>query len=122
MDSDLFFYRTAVFTRTNDKIALVDINEPQNQTPLDDWFGVIVSLADGKHTIRELISYLGKHYQQTPDNLAETLHSIVTRLVEGKILKLSSDAVELPYYLTLPIEQLDITKAKQLIEQDGYIH
>lgn len=122
MDNDLFFYRTVVFTRTNDKISLVDINEMQNQTPLDDWFGVIVSLADGQHTIRELITYLGKHYQQTPVNLEKTVYSIVTRLIEGNILKLSSSALELPYYLTLPVEQLDITKAKQLIEQDGYIH
>ena len=122
MDNGLFFYRTVVFSRTNDKIALVDIDEPQNQTPLDDWFGLIVSLADGKHTILDLISYLGKHYPQTPANLEETLHSVITRLIEGEIVKLNSSAVELPYYLTLPIEQLDMGKAKQLIEQDGYRH
>ncbi len=122
MDNSLFFYRTVIFTRANDQVALVDINEIENNTPLDDWFGLVVSLADGKHTIKDLITYLGKQYQQTPANLEKTLHSIVTRLTEGKLLKLSSSAVELPYYLTEPIEQLDIAKAKQLIETDGYVH
>ncbi len=36
------------------------------------------------------------------------------------MLKLSETAVELPYYLAAPIEQLDIEKAQKLIKGDGY--
>jgi hypothetical protein len=82
--------------------------------------GIVISLADGKHTIQALVDYMSSRYQQAPDNLEETLHSVLERLQEGKIVQLSETAVDLPYYLASPIEELDIEKAKNLIQEDGY--
>jgi hypothetical protein len=120
MDNTQFFYRTAIFTRKNDQVALADIHQPETTSPLDEWMGIVVSLADGKHTIQELVDYMGSRYQQVPANLVETLHSVIERLQDGKIVQLSENAVDLPYYLASPIEELDIEKAIDLIRDDGY--
>ena len=120
MDNTQFFYRTAIFTRKDDQVALADIHQPETTSPLDEWMGIVVSLADGKHTIQELVDYMGNRYQQVPANLVETLHSVIERLQDGKIVQLSKNAVDLPYYLASPIEELDIEKAIDLIREDGY--
>lgn len=120
MDNTQFFYRTAIFTRKDDQVALADIHQPETTSPLDEWMGIVVSLADGKHTIHELRDYIGSRYQQAPANLEETLHSVIERLQDGKIVQLSEKAVDLPYYLASPIEELDIEKAIDLIREDGY--
>lgn len=120
MDNSQYFYRTAIFTRENNQVALVDIDNPQNTMPLDQWVGIVVSLADGKHSIQELIDYMAGRYQQAPDNLEKTLHSVIERLQQGLIIQLSDNAIELPYYLASPIEELDREKVLELIKQDGY--
>jgi hypothetical protein len=122
MDNTQFFYRTAIFTRKDNQVALADIHQPETTSPLDEWMGIVVSLADGKHTIQELVDYMGNRYQQVPANLVETLHSVIERLQDGKIVQLSEKAVDLPYYLASPIEELDIDKAIDLIREDGYSH
>lgn len=120
MDNTQFFFRTAIFTRKDNQVALADIYQPETSSPLDEWMGIVVSLADGKHTIQELVDYMSSRYQQVPAKLVETLHSVIERLIEGKIVQLSKEAVELPYYLASPIEELDIKKAIDLIQEDGY--
>jgi len=120
MDNTQYFYRNSIFTRKNNQVSLVDINQPDSLTPLDEWLGVVVSLADGRHTIQQLIDYMGKRYVEAPVDLEKTLHSVIERLEEGKIIQLSENVVSLPYYLTLPIEELEIDKAKKLIQEDGY--
>ena len=103
-----------------DTLPLVDISNPDKATPLDEWLGIVVSLADGQHTIQQLIDYMAKQYHESPIKLEETLHSVIERLEEGKIIQLSTRIVSLPYYLSLPIEELDIEKAKKLIKEDDY--
>ncbi len=122
MDNAQYFYRSAIFTRKNGIVALADINQPDSITPLDEWLGIVVSLADGKHTIQELIDYLRMHYkyEEVPENLEDTLHSVINRLKDGNIIQLSEKEVDLPYYLASPIEELDIEKAKSLISADRY--
>lgn len=120
MNKSQYFYRTVVFTRKAGIVALADINNPQESTQLEEWFGVVISLADGKHTIQELTDFMRQQYQQVPNSLDDTLESVLERLLEGNMVKLSEEAVELPYYLAAPIEQLDIEKAQQLIKDDGY--
>ncbi len=120
MDKSQYFYRTVIFTRKAGIVALADINNPQESTKLEEWFGVVISLADGKHTLQELTDFMAKQYQQKPERLDDTLESVKERLLEGNMLKLSEKAVELPYYLAAPIEQLDIEKAQNLIKEDGY--
>jgi hypothetical protein len=121
LDKTQYFYRTVVFTRKAGIVALADINNPQESTKLEEWFGVVISLADGKHTLQELTDFMAKQYPKKPERLDDTLESVIERLLEGNMLKLNDKAVELPYYLAAPIEQLDIEKAKKLIKDDGYI-
>lgn len=120
MDKSQYFYRTVIFTRKAGIVALADINNPTESTKLEEWFGVVISLADGKHTLQELTDFMAKQYQQKPERLDDTLESVIERLVESKMVKLSEQAVELPYYLAAPIEQLDTEKAQKLIKEDGY--
>ncbi len=120
MDKAQYFYRTVIFTRKAGIIALADINNPQETTELEEWFGVVISLADGKHTLQELTDFMRQQYQQVPESLDDTLESVIERLLEGDMIKLSKKAVELPYYLSAPIEQLDIKKSQKLIAEDGY--
>jgi len=120
LDKSQYFYRTVIFTRKAGIVALADINNPIETTDLEEWFGVVISLADGKHTLQELTDYMAQQYQQKPERLDDTLESVIERLIESKMLKLSEKAIELPYYLAAPIEQLDIDKAQKLIIEDGY--
>ena len=120
MDNNQYFYRTVVFTRANNQVALADINNPKSVSPLEDWMGIVVSLADGKHTVQELIDYMSNQYESAPENLKETLHSVLERLIEGGIVLLSKEKIELPDYLASHIENYDIEKAKQEMQKDGY--
>jgi len=118
MNNSQYFYRTVVFTQINKQVALADINEPDKISPLEGWMGVVISLADGQHTVQQLIDYLAQQYPQAPENLQETLYSVIERLEEGELLKLSEKAVTLPYYLASPIEALDLDKARELMNKD----
>ena len=120
MDNSQFFYRNVMFTKNNEQVSLVDINHPDKVLPLDKWLGTVVSLADGQHTVQQLIDYMGKQYPEAPDNLEATLHSVIKRLEEDSIIQLSKRFVSLPYYLILPLEELDVEKAKKLIAEDGH--
>ena len=120
MDKSQYFYRTVIFTRKAGIVALADINNPQESTKLEEWFGVVISLADGKHTLQELTEFMVKQYPQKPTSLDDTLESVIERLLAGNMVKLSKQEIELPYYLAAPIEQLDIEKAQKLIKEDGY--
>ena len=120
MNNEQYFFRTAIFTRRDNQIALADINQPDHVTPLDDWLGTVVSLADGHHCIQQLIDYVGSQYTESPANLEQTLHSVIERLLEGKLIGLSESAVNLPYYLAEPIEDLDLKVARTQIEEDGF--
>lgn len=121
MNKDQYFFRCVIFTRNNNNVAIADIYNPSQISELEPWFGTVISLADGQHTLQELIDYLSSQYDETPSNLEETLDSVIERLIEGKMILLNNNKVELPYYLASPIEELDIEKAKQLIQEDGYV-
>ncbi len=122
MQKTQYFYRCVVFTRSNNKVALADVYAPYNTTVLDEWLGIVVSLADGQHTLQELIDYMNSRYEMAPENLEDTLHSVIERLIDGKMVQLHDTKVDLPYYLASPIEDLDLEKAKTLIEKDGYVY
>lgn len=121
MNNDSYFHRTVVISRRDQQVALADINNPEKITPLDEWLGTVISLADGAHTVNEMMSYMRSRYPEPPQNLEETLQSVVERLLEGNLIALSETAVTLPYYLAEPIELLDLDKARDLIREDGHI-
>lgn len=113
MDNSQFFFRNIPFTRKDGLVALVDIFQPTNTTSLDEWLGTVVSLADGHHTIQQMIDYLSSQYPSPPDNLDKTLHSVIERLVDGDIIQLSKRVTTVPYHLSAPIEELDIERARK---------
>ena len=87
----------------------------------EPWLGLVVSLADGQHTVQELIDYASQHYGGSPpDGLAATIDSAVERLSETGTVQLSDEPTELPYYLAHPAETLDLPRALELIAEDGY--
>ena len=120
MNNSQYFYRTVIFTRENNQVALADIDHPESVNPLEEWLGTVISLADGSHSIQEMIDYMSKQYPMPPPSLEKTIHSVIDRLLESKLIKLSENPVTLPYYLAAPIEELDLEKARNLIKEDGY--
>ncbi len=109
-----------MFSKNGQKISLIDIYNPDAETKeLEPWLGLVLQLADGQHTIDELFQYMANLYNGTPPpNLDDTVRSVVDRLVESKFIVLTEKATELPYYLSLPYELMDVEKAKKLIEED----
>lgn len=78
-------------------------------------------LADGQHTIEELIGYMRKKYNGSPPaELEKTLESVIERLSETNTIMLTDKPVEMPYYLSMPAEQLNLDKARQLMAEDGH--
>lgn len=120
MNTDHFFYRKVIFTRKDNQIALANIYQPEKSTPLEQWLGTVLSLADGTHTIAQMLDLLRSRYATPPENLEKTVESVIDRLVESKMIELSNFPVALPYYLAAPIEELDIEQARKLIQKDGY--
>lgn len=119
MDSSQFFYRNVAFSKQGKTIALADIENPEAKGEvLEPWFAAVLQLADGKHTVEQLIDFMAAQYNgNPPSNLKQTIQSVVERLVESKFVVLVEKEVELPYYLSAPVEMLDIEKAKELLLQ-----
>ena len=107
----------------DDKVSLLDANHLSAKTPpLEPWLGLVVSLADGQHTIQQFIEHLAGQYEGTPPReLERTIESVIERLTETDVIKLADQAVMLPYYLSLPVEKLDMEMAKRLMADDGYL-
>jgi hypothetical protein len=120
MDTSKYFYRNVIFSKKLNQISLIDIYNPETKKQvLEPWFGVVLQLADGQHTIDELFSLLSSKYKDTPPtNLKKTIHSIIERLAKSNFIILTDKATELPYYLSRPYEYLDTEKAKKLLKKD----
>jgi hypothetical protein len=123
MDKSQYFYRIAVFSMQEDKVSLLDAADLSAKTPpLESWLGLVVSLADGQHTLQQLIEHLAGQYEGTPPHeLERTIESVIDRLTETDVIKLADQAVTLPYYLSLPAEKLDMEMARRFMADDGYL-
>ena len=120
MDTSQYFYRNVILSLVDNKVSLIDINNPdQKGQALDPWFGLVLQYANGHRTIEALYQDLSGRYDGSPPaNLEATIHSVVDRLVDLRFIVLTKEATDLPYYLSLPYEQLDIEKAKKLLKED----
>ncbi len=120
MNTSKYFYRNVIFSKSGNQISLLDIHNPENKKQdLEPWFGIVLQLADGQHTIEELFSLLSNKYKGTPSaNLKETIHSVVDRLAETNFIVLTEEKTELSYYLSRPYEHLEIEKVKKLLKED----
>jgi len=122
VDKSSYFYRTQVYKREDDKVLLIDKEKLDEAIPLDPWLGLVVSLADGQHTIEQLLDYLGHQYQDTPpDKLKETIESVLGRLLESRAIALSDAPCRLPYYLAVPQEEQNPVAAMEMMVQDGFL-
>lgn len=124
METSNYFYRNVIFSKQGEQISLVDIYNPENKRQeLEPWLGLVLQLANGQHTIDELCHFLADKYLDTPpENLDKTIHSVINRLVNLNFVVLTKEPTELPYYLSLPIELLDVEKAKKLLGHDQQKH
>ena len=124
MDQRDYFYRNNAYTKLtggDGEVALVDKRNPNETVKLEPWLATVFMLADGQHTIEELISYLRAHYGDSPpEDLERTLLSVVERLVESSTVQLNKEPYDLPYHLARPIEELDPDEAKRYLKEDGY--
>lgn len=120
MNTEQYFYRNVIYSKVNNTVSIIDINNPnKKREDLEPWFGVVFQLADGQHTIEEMYNLLAKKYTAgPPDDLLRTIVSIIERLSESKLIMLSDIKTELPYYLSMPYEMLDIEKAKRILAED----
>ena len=120
MNTKQYFYRNVIFSKQGNTISMIDIHYPEkNKEKLDTWFGMVLQLADGQHTLDQLYQYISTLYNGSPpENLKETLHSVVLLMTNSKLIVLTKNKTELPYYLSLPYEMLDIEKAKNLFKED----
>lgn len=124
MDTAQYFYRNSIYSKMNDKISIIDFGNPeQNRQELEPWFATIFLLADGQHTLDELYLNLAQKYSNTtPENLLKTIHSVVERLEGARLIVLTEKKTELPYYLSMPYEEMDLKKAKKLIGEDAKLY
>ncbi len=122
MDKSQYFYRNIVISKQGDNVSMVDLNDPEKEALVfEPWLGLVVSLADGQHTIEQLIGTLKQKYNGSPPvELERTIESVIDRLAETNAIVLTDEPVEMPYYLSLPAEQLNLDKARQLMAEDGH--
>lgn len=121
MEREKYCYRILSFTRLGGEVALIDRFDPEKTIPLESWLGTVISLADGQHSIKELIDYLRGHYgTNVPAELERTVESVIERLIESQALMLSDKPYALPYHLSRPFEELDPNEAKLSMAEGGY--
>lgn len=122
MDHSHYFKRNAVYKVEEDTISLVDVQNGNTITAIDPWMGMVVSLADGQHSIDQLIQHMTAQYSDNaPDNLIETIESVITRLIESDAIELTARPSLLPYYLRLPLDEQDPKQATKVMIEDGFI-
>jgi hypothetical protein len=117
-----FFKRIAVYKVEGEDVSIVDVQANNVLTPLDPWMARVVLLADGQHTIAQLIQHMSNQYPDgAPENLVETIESVIMRLTESDVVELTARPSLLPYYIRLPIDEQDPKEATQLMLKDGFI-
>lgn len=122
MDHAHYFKRNAVYRVEKDEISVVDVHENNTITPLDPWMGAVLSLADGQHTIAQLIQHMAAQYPNgAPENLTKTLESVIDRLTETDVIELTLRPSILPYYLRIPMNEQDPKKATEMMINDGFL-
>ena len=122
MDHKHYFKRNTVYKVEANTISVVDVHEDNTVTPLDPWMGMVLSLADGLHTVAELIQHMAAQYPDgAPDNLVDTLESVIKRLIDTDVIELTLRPSILPYYLRIPMDDQDPKQATDMMINDGFL-
>ncbi|NOQ81209.1 MAG: PqqD family peptide modification chaperone [Methylophaga sp.] len=117
-----YFKRNMVYKVEGENVSIVNVKENNTVTTLDPWMARVVLLADGQHTIEQLLQHLtGQYPNGAPENLTETVESVINRLTESDVIELTARPTLLPYYLRLPIDEQDPQQATKQMISDGFI-
>lgn len=123
MELNDYFYRTLVYSEDRGEVQVYEKVPPYNPIPLEPWLGLVIQLADGQHTLQELIDYVASRYQgNVPENYLKTIGSVIERLLESEAIALSNIPHTLPYHLSMPKEHQDQKLAEKSMRESGYAH
>lgn len=120
MNKDNYFYRNVIYSKIENTVSIIDLDDPEKEREnLEPWFGIVFQLADGQHTVEELYNLLAQKYKEgPPSDLLKTVTSVVERMAEMNLVVVTDVKTELPYYLSMPYEMMDLEKAKKLLAED----
>jgi hypothetical protein len=122
LDHTHYFKRTTVYKIEDSTVSLVDVHDNNTITPLDPWMGAVIALADGQHSVAQLVQHMAGQYPEgAPDNLAATIESVIKRLTDSGVLALTPAPVTLPYYLNMPLDAQEPKLATELMINDGFL-
>ena len=115
-----YFYRTLMYSDKEGQVTVYENAPPYGPIPLEPWLGLVVQLADGQHTLQELIDYVASRYQgDVPENFLKTMGSVIERLLESGGIALSETPYTLPYHLSMPKEHQDPEMSRKSQEGAG---
>lgn len=121
---DQYCVRTTQWDWLDDNaIYVIDNNAPKMIT-MDLWPQLVYIEADGQKSISELIYGMASQYSREepiPEGLDATIIEVIESLLHNRIIELSAERKELPYYLALPISEQDKEKAQKLMIDDNFI-
>lgn len=116
-----YFYRTLIYSESNGQVHVYEKLPPHSPIPLDPWLGRVILLADGQHTLQEMIDYIASQYQgNIPDNYLKTIGSVIERLLESEAIALSETPCTLPYHLAMPKEQQDPALSEKSLKEANF--
>lgn len=116
-----YFYRTLIYSEVKGQVHVYEKVPPYSLIPLDPWLGRVILLADGQHTLQELIDYIASQYQGSiPENYLKTIGSVIERLLESEAITLSETPYNLPYHLAMPKEHQDPAMTERSMKETGY--
>lgn len=121
MELSNYFYRTLIYSDAKGQVSVFEKLPPHSLIPLEPWLGLVVQLADGQHTLQELIDYVASRYQDNiPENYLKTMGSVIERLIESGAIALAETPHSLPYHLSMPKEHQDPELAERSIDAAKY--
>lgn len=119
-----YLYRTARYSRVERDVTVLNSDHVPSTIQLTPWEIKLFEAADGIHTLGQLIHGIANEYKNpklVPDNLDGVLLGLLDVLIKDRrILDLSETPVELPYYLSLPMNEQDKAKAHKLMLKDRF--
>lgn len=116
-----YFYRTLIYSEAEGQVHVYEKLPPHSLIPLDPWLGRVILLADGQHTLQELIDYMASQYRgDIPENYFKTIGSVIERLLESGAIALSETPYTLPYHLAMSKEQQDPAMSEKSMKEAGY--
>jgi len=113
-----YFYRTLIYSDSGGEVRVYEKTPPYSPIPLEPWLGLVIQLADGQHTVQELIDYIASRYQgEVPENYLKTIGSVIERLLESQAIAFSETPHTLPYHLSMPKEHQDPELAERSMSE-----